>query len=356
MISASSLERIRACPMSARLPQIETPSSDSSRGTAVHAYIANVISGRKPLAGVPAEFHELCEAIDLSTLPAVGSYSAEVAFAFDVIKLKARTSQAIGRKYDAGAYEIPGTADAVGVTNTHVVVIDWKSAWSGATKAAENPQVLFYALCASQVFGRPDAIVAIARVDDDRIRWDVAEVSAMELDLFGLELRKILVASQESNRYGEGEHCRYCPAFDVCPAKQALMRAALEGTELEAHVGVAIETMDDAARAEVWRRIKGAEDVIERVKAKMIESIKRQPIRMGDRAIAAVEETRRSVDVAAVLKMRPELQIAVKQSISISDCEKLLGKRGMQGIESAIKVSRFTKIKEIDARRIEQND
>lgn len=352
MISASSLERIAACPMSARLPQVESESADTKRGTNVHRYLANVLSGKPYLQGVDAEFHELCSAIDTSTLPTVGQYEAEAAFAFDVTTGTARRLEAAGRRYEVGVTEIPGTADAVGLTADRVVVIDWKGAWSKATAAADNLQLRFYALCAARVYGKDAATVAIARVAEDRIRWDVAELSVMDLDLFADELSVIWQDAKGSDRIAEGEHCRYCPAFDICPAKSALIRSFATPELVEAHVEVALESLDDGARAEVWRKIRAFEAVLDRAKERMRESIAHRPIRYGDRAIVMVEEERRSVDAAKAIELAPELGAIVKRTLTLGDCEKALGKSGMSRIADAVKVSRITKVKEVDAAKL----
>lgn len=350
MISASSLERLAACPKSARLPHVESESADSRRGTNVHRYLANVISGKPYLAGVDAEYHDLCAAIDTSTLPTVGQYEAEAAFAFDVVTGTARRMNVDGRRYEVGVTEIPGTADAIGLAADRVVVIDWKGAWSQATAAADNLQLRFYALAAARVYGKDAATVAIARVAEDRIRWDVAELSVMDLDLFADELSVIWSDAQESDRLAEGEHCRYCPAFDSCPAKSALIRSFLPVAE--AHAEVAIETMDDAARLEVWDRAKAAERVIESVIGRLRESIARKPIVVGERALVVAEESRRTIDVEKALALAPELAAIAKRSMTIADVEKALGKGGIDRIADAVKVGKFTKVKEVKAAKL----
>lgn len=350
MISASSLERIVACPKSARLPQVDSPSDDSERGTNVHRYLANVMSGTNNLAGVDPKYHDLCAAMDLSSLPAVGTFAAEVAFAFNVRTGTARLLDAKDRAYAIDADEIPGTADAVGLTADAVCVIDWKGRWSKATSAADNLQLRFYALCAARVYGKDSATVAIARVGEDGIRWDVAELSVMDLDLFAMELPKIAEDARTSERMTEGEHCRYCPAFDACPAKQTLLRMTAE--TIEAQTEVAIDTMDDGARAEVWARLKALETVVERAKERMRESIVHRPIRNGDRVIAVVEEERRSIDVEKALELAPELAACVKRSLTITDAEKALGKKNIGRIADAVRKSRITKIKEMSAEKI----
>ena len=346
MISASNLERIRECPKSARLPQVQTTSDDARRGSAVHAYLANVISGRPPLEGVADEWHETCAAIDLSRVPAVGSYAAEVAFAFDVVTRKVRSLATSDRRYTIEPTEIPGTADAVGLTDAAVVIVDWKGKWSKATRASENLQLGFYALCAARHYGKESAIVSIARVGEDGPRFDVATLDLFDLDAIEESVVETFRRAQTSETIREGDHCQYCPAFDSCPAKFSLARSIVSG-EIEAHVEVALDTMDDAARAEVWRKIKAGETLLERIKAKVRESIARKPIDCGDTMIVIGEESRRSIDVDGALSLAPELSSAVKRTMSITDAEKVLGKKGMAIIEPAIRVAKIQKVKEI---------
>lgn len=346
MISASNLERIRECPKSARLPQVQSSSDDAQRGTAVHAYLANVISGREPLEGVAYEYHDVCLAIDLDRVPDVGSYIAEMAFAFNVDTQTARGLTATDRRYDIGANEVPGTCDAVGLTDQSVVIIDWKGRWSKATKASENLQLGFYALCAAKVFNKGSAIVSIARVGEDGPRFDVATLDAFDLCDIEEKVIETFKRSKTSETLREGEHCRYCPAFDSCPAKHALARSVTSG-RLEAHVEVALDTMDDAARAEVWHKIKAGETLLERLKAKVRESIARKPIDCGDTMIVITEETRRSIDALGAMTLAPEVTSAVKMTLTITDAEKILGKNGIDRIADCIKTTLIEKVKEV---------
>lgn len=352
MISASSLERIEACPGSTTLPTIETPNEDASRGTAVHRFLQNHLDSRSLLDGVAEDYHDLCNAFDLSRFPRPGTLMTETAFAFDVVTRKARILDAKDRQYVIGPTEIPGTPDAIGLLPDAVLVVDWKGRWSKATQAAENLQLGFYAVCAAKFYGKDRAIVAIARISEDGPRYDQAELDPF--DLLAMEDRIVETHRRAGMaKFSEGEHCRYCPGFNVCPAKMSLAQYVARPELLEAQVGVALEVMDDAARLEVWNRIDQVEEVIKRVNAAMRESIARKPIDCGDSMIVIGQEPRRSIDAAKAIELAPELATVAKTTLSITDAEKLLGKRGIDCIKDAIRTSKIEKVKKIKKSKLE---
>lgn len=380
MISASSIERVMKCELSTLLPQVERDSADSLRGTVVHEFLRNVnaIGYVEALAKVPADYHETCANIDVDELPTCGaSYAAEVAFILDTTTGKARVvGENIGRNYPAhGPLEIPGTADVVGVGDDFALIIDYKGRWSNATKASDNWQLRALAVMACRAYGKSRAIVGIYRVGETTWR-DVAELSEMDIDIAEMELRDLMkrmaTVTRETAKVAEGEHCRYCPAFDSCPAKQTLVRSF--ANVVESHAAVAIDTMDDDARLEVWNKIDALEDVLKRAKALMRESIERKPIRVGDRIIAMVEEERRSVN-CEIAESVVEQMMGMDYAANVGERKTTLTRIGEVATEYAkangqkaaalkktveaaildkggISVSKFSKVKELSASKI----
>lgn len=381
MISASSIERIMKCELSALLPQVESDSADSLRGSIVHEFLRNVnaIGYVEALAKVPNDYRETCANIDVDELPTCGaSYAAEVAFILDTATGAARVvGENIGRKYPPhGPLEIPGTADVVGVGSDFVLVIDYKGRWSNATKAADNWQLRALAVMACRAYGKPRAIVGIYRVGETTWR-DVAELSEMDIDIAEMELaafaQRMATVTRETSRVAEGDHCRYCPAFDSCPAKQTLLRTFTPDV-IESHTAVAIDTMDDDARLEVWTKIDALEEVLKRAKGLMRESIQNRPIRVGDRVIAMVEEERRSVN-CEIAESVVEQMFGMEYAAKVGERKTTLTRVGevateyakangqkaattKKAVESAIldaggiSVSKFSKVKELSASKI----
>lgn len=334
MISASNLERIRECPGSESLPHVDTPSDLAERGTAMHVFLANSISGRPLLNGVPAEHHDFCDAIDTTRLPKVGSYLAEMAFAFNVFD---RTVRPIEPRHEGGYSDlkhgdIPVTIDAHGLTETAVSVGDWKGAWSKATRAADNLQIRLGALCAARFYGKDEAIVWIARVGEDGPRYDMAELTAIDLDAFESELVDIWHAAQGSKKFAEGEHCRYCPAFDFCPVKFALAQALANPDAEYARAMIAFEQGMDVAtdemRLEILTRYRSAKAVLDRIHSAIVESVKRRPIPLGNgKVYAMVEQRNREIDLGVATAVLSEMfgadiaQKAKRETISFSAIE-----------------------------------
>jgi len=61
----------------------------------------------------------------------------------------------------------------------------------------------------------------------------------------------------------EGSHCRYCPAWDTCPAKTALLARMVSGTEHEAIQVMQPLTPENAADA--YGKLAAMKDMVKRV-------------------------------------------------------------------------------------------
>ena len=292
--TGSSLERILACPPSSILPQDEGVKSEyASTGTAGHNFLEAVhhVGVEAALEHVPDEYREMCELIPVEKLPT--HLSTEVAFAYD-----AATGEAtqLGRLEEHRNYgPLPSTAiactvDVCGVSEDSVYIADWKFGHGSVTKARENPQLLFGALCAARVYGKDKAIVEIIKLSDPGRPWHDRDVlDAFDLGAFQgrvIHLRhrieKLQNRELKSEDFAEGEHCKYCKAFDSCPKKQALIKRASSedmATEVEmTWVGnLTPQSAPDAYRQ--WRMVKQ----LEKRMANIIHAYaKEQPIHLGE--------------------------------------------------------------------------
>lgn len=286
MITGSAIARVMACPGSEALPHVYRTSEASEAGVARHTFLQFVRDGLvKALAMVPEEHHDMCKAIDLEGLPT--DLASEVAFAWDWETGKARElGRGLERDYsDCGPTEIAGTIDALGVSE-RLYIGDYKG--PGYVSAKDNAQLLFAAMCASKVYGIDDALLEIINIRDGQNWRGRATVDLFELAEFEAKLKqtckvvaaytapiimmkpldkeqalKDIAASkpfqilENENRVTrtvpvhEGEHCRYCPAYDSCPAKTLAIRNILNTDE---QITVSEESAADAYRA--WKQMK----------------------------------------------------------------------------------------------------
>jgi hypothetical protein len=293
--SGSQIERALICPASTVLPRDQSTSPAAESGRAIHAFLeTGSIVGRDAalgamLAEYGADVRDVCEAIDTDSLPA--ELAHEVAFVFDVDTGEARE---IGRggdfRYpDLGTYQIPCRADIVGMSSRAVFIGDYKSGHGEVTPARRNGQVGFAALCAARAYGRDEAIVEIIRPGKTGSKaWrDRAELDAFDLDGIAARLRKFRsvregMISRQGNgtpiTVHEGEHCRYCPAYRFCGAKNALAVRMGTGEEIRE---LQLELTRETA-ASVYLRAKAAKEFLDKIFGAIYGMAKQEPLDIGN--------------------------------------------------------------------------
>lgn len=324
LATGSGLERLLACDGPAYLQRVESTSDDADRGRAIHAFLESAsASGRDAALSLsPESLRPALEALDLSRLPVdPARYAAEVAFAFDVTTGAARElGRGIGRRYSVEGTEIAGTADVIALLDEDgVFVADFKSGWSKRTPARENAQLKSYALSAARAYGRSRAVVQIIRIMEDGATWtDTAELDAFDLDAFEFQLHTLgkrilaLRAGEIEPRIAEGDHCKWCPAFNSCPAKQALLRAAALVPPDPA------ELTPEVARA-AYERLKLYEAAVSRAKDVLREYARNTPIPLGDGLLYGVrlDKTKSLDGKVAEGVLRDLLGDAAAEAISV---------------------------------------
>ncbi|NTX08960.1 DUF2800 domain-containing protein [Myxococcus sp. CA040A] len=312
-LSMSGMERADACPPSLVLPHTRKVTQASTLGHTVHEYLCHVsvLGVPEALARVPEEFRPACESIDLSRLPACEpeAYAAEVAFLYDVREDTARElGRGMGRAYPPHeAWQVPGTADVVGLTADSVIIIDYKTGWAPVAPAASNVQLAAYALAAARAYNRTRATVAICRLHDGDVWWDKADLDELDLEAAAARFRDVLVRADEESasvaagnapRTVEGAHCQFCPAFASCPAKANLARA-LGGGEPLTLAPLTLETFPS-----VLERLEAAEEVLGRVRANLEDFARATPVPLPSGEVyGPVTVTRETLDAqrAAIL-------------------------------------------------------
>jgi len=230
--TASQLARVIACPSSEAMPHVRTESKAARAGTARHAYMEVVgdLGAGAALLLVPEEFREECAAIDLEGLPI--HMATEVTYAYNWLTGKARElGRNLGRDYSkATEHEVVGTIDVVDL-ETFAYIGDYKG--RHYVEAKGNKQLLFAALCLQRVSGRRGPIETEIINLAGNIRRNSDRVGSLDIGAFESELKSALVRANAAKlmagkglplKVAEGDHCRFCPAFQHCPAKTALLR------------------------------------------------------------------------------------------------------------------------------------
>lgn len=322
-ITGSKVHRVWKCPPSAILPQIDSDDDPSARqrGAKIHAYLERVSQ-----VGVEAALEEISDseilpvlrAIDTAALPT--SLASEVAFAWNWRTKQARElGRHLGRNYvSVGTDEIACTLDLIGVNEAlHFGYVgDYKSGHVKLPPPNRYGQLLLGALCVRELFHCDDVVVELLHLhgDGDHHRAR-ATVDAWDLDLFAHELAEAMAAvdrweaeyaAGRSVAAHEGPHCDYCPAFNACPAKVALVRALPD--ELIAF-GVRPEPDDKgelvlasgaitvARAAKAWMAIERISHVLDRAKQEICGMAAMGDIPLPDgRVLGKITTERRAVD------------------------------------------------------------
>jgi hypothetical protein len=370
-ITGSRAHRVWKCPASAILPQVdEGPRNEPARrrGKQIHAYLERVAAVgvdaalaeqtldreraaqlvARDAAANPGENGEIAKALvraslddnakllallralDIDELPTW--LATEVAFAWD---WKARSARELGRNLDRaypelGPTENACTLDIVGSAVSHAgLVSDYKSGHSKYPAPDYFGQTLLGGLCARSVYKLEKVALELIHIHDDGTHHKVRRwVGEFELDAFedewgaAMELVDHWEAEYAAGRgvnVNEGAHCEYCPAYNQCPAKTALVRqlpAELRGLGIQVgqdEAGAPVLLIERGkisirSASEMWMAIERIEDVLSRAKQEIIGIAAFEPIPLPDgRVIGRLQTERRALDgriVAEVLDAR----------------------------------------------------
>lgn len=241
-LSGSSIGRAERCPAAFALPSAQRDSEEASRGREVHAHMERLALGvpaEESLTQVSGDARLICDGLTRDIIPAGGR--PEVAYAYDVVTGRAREIVAEGRDYRVWHTEIPGRIDLVARSDDRGLVVDWKStAWAIDLKAIE-PQLDFYALCVARAHGLQEVECCVCVLSESTVAWHrrtldweaLAVVARRVREAWqGVELERAARAEHERVNAAAwvpdvtvGVHCQYCPAWEQCPAKRALITA-----------------------------------------------------------------------------------------------------------------------------------
>ena len=304
--TASSLERVLACPASHVLPQVRTTGEAAERGSAIGRYVRDILAGEDAdiaIARVPqAKWKATCRGLDWEAICGdlvPETIRAEVAYGvvpneFDGARLLGVN---LGRRYPkllpneyAGTNDLEGRAE-----DGYGVVGDLKSGLD-VTACGANPQMRFHALARSVVTGKPVEARVLQIRESGRVDVDAHLFTSLELDSFADELTELVVRIDAARSVylaggqpdvNAGSHCRYCHAKWSCPAFTLPARSALPAPS-------AGPLSDDEAMA-AWQKIREVKAWAVEAEARMKDLARSRPfpVRWGKelREITFTRET-----------------------------------------------------------------
>lgn len=283
-LTGSQIDRAMVCAPSPLLPWVHRITEAATRGHNLHDFICDAGSfGRDAALERAPEGHREWYGAVLDGIETLGlkldGLAQEVAIVWDALDDHAvEVSRGGDRDYPTcGPFQIPGTLDAVGVTEDAVMVIDWKGG-----RTMSEWQLKFYALAACRAYGKDKAVaMAVFLREDGSAVPVVRRMDCFDLALIAEQLRSMLgrvAAAKREMEMGrtpdvtEGEHCTYCPAFQACPAKSSLIRSAVAAPVSFAE---ALADMSPAGVGETMAKVIVAQQALAKLRAE-IEGLVRE--------------------------------------------------------------------------------
>lgn len=315
----SRLETAFGCRASTVLPQADVRSDDAARGTALHAFLENVVKFQDParltgpvdastllerardaaVAEAPETLREAMKTIPLDRLVDLDlspdRCAVEVAHAYDVATGTARElGRGTERNYgDLSPTEYAGTIDFAQLLGEgRGRIRDWKFGSSRRTPARENPQMLKGALDFARTHDLREVEVEIVRWDQDGVPWfDSATLSIVDLDAFAFRLEDLHKRIEKDRAdYEQGllprctvsEHCRFCPAARFCPAQSNLARSLVDETTDVSQVATKKIVLTDDLMRQLVVQVPIAEKRLEEIKRAMKLFASQTPVSLPD--------------------------------------------------------------------------
>lgn len=300
LITASGSERAVKCNASLSLPRVYTTSASAERGTELHEFIAtSLLRGRDAaLAECAEEYRAECTAIDMAAVQeAIGPFDSLFVELAMSANLKTGKGEILGENikraypHTDDPMEVYGTGDLLAFKSSVLSVLDVKTGRK-VKPAGQNPQLLTLATLARAAFAAQDLKPSAYRLgilyigEDGEVYLDQAVVDDMELDGWAHELRGAVqgaIRAQAKVDRGQvpnvstGDHCRYCPAFNACPAKQSL------ALDLARNAGVFKPgagnlELNPQQAGEVYAKAKDAVEWLETIMSAIKERAQHEPI------------------------------------------------------------------------------
>ena len=256
-ITASQLPLLSKCAGPSFLECTDSVNDPQRRGIFFHQFISDyIIHGREiALELCDKEIIDMAENSDFSNwFDGQFEYlQSEVSFAWDPKKdVAVELGSLLERDYSkAPRGWICGTADIINVGDDAIFLDDIKTGRSFVPGPYDNYQLKFLALAASRAYNIPKVYARILFVDEDGLIkahdhsvFDSFQLDQIHKDLKGILAKKELVL---------GDHCKWCPAFNDCPA---IAKGAL--AILKEENGEALQINDDTLQR-VWPKVAALE-------------------------------------------------------------------------------------------------
>lgn len=292
--TGSAIGRVVACLDGHLMPTVSAPpDAYGVKGSYFHEFMRAVGKDGPEvrdaaLEAIPADdpARDLCTDLEVDKIPRGGHH--EPAFAWNPDTGEARLlGENIQRAYEQHGADLTKeyvlSMDFAGVMqDRRGIVIDYKSGWQ-IVAAKDSWQLKDAAVQHAAVSGCDEIVAAHLIQRGDRPRWDIVEWGPMDLAGFREELRDLArrlrargPQTYDTANVVEGDHCRYCPAFNRCPAKVGLVREmarAMDTSFVELRQVVSPENA-----AFVWRTLDQFDGIAKALRRQVEKLAEREPI------------------------------------------------------------------------------
>jgi hypothetical protein len=245
--SISSTKRVAACQGSEVLQiRVNETGESAERGNTIHGFICDVadrgVAVKDALKKVHTDHHRVCKKLDVQAV--VGDLTtnrrAEVAYALDLESEMVRElGQYLGRAYPTTSpLEAKGTLDWTGQKADGLWKVKDVKTGLYVGPPGDDWQLRFFSACImyTYVVSRVEGEICYVK-DDGSVECDSHVFTAKEMlsvvpDL--TMIRRSLIdahaafAANGRVEVSPGDHCRYCPSFDVCPAQHSLASSLIK--------------------------------------------------------------------------------------------------------------------------------
>jgi hypothetical protein len=162
-------------------------------------------------------------------------------------------------------------------------IADYKTGRTDLGPVRDSAQLLIAAVAAADVYKADSAIIEYVYIRDGNIWRTSAKLDAFALQEFRAKIQRLenkLAIVEASTRSGvghdltTGRHCRFCPAWNSCPAQKSLAIELATGNDTAPFN----QALSRGLMAEAWERVKLYQTMINKVKKAIISEAEREPI------------------------------------------------------------------------------
>lgn len=290
-LSPSSAERWMTCPGSVALCDglVDEGSSFAAEGTAAHWVAEQILLGKHDKFSVVGQKAENEYIVTADMVVDVERYITQIQDLVASTGGNLLVEQRLPISEWTGESDAHGTSDAVILASGEIIVCDLKFGRGVQVDAAENKQLMLYALGAVETFD-------IAAGPFERVRLVISQprlghysewtLTMADLEAFGAEVKAAAkaTAATDAPHVPNEKACKFCKAKAACPALRSEVMDAFENVEPKtAEVDRLGWAMSKVALVETWCKAVRAEVEKELLAGKAIAGWKLVKGKMGNR-------------------------------------------------------------------------